>query len=216
MRTRSSAWLIPAGLVVFAIVPALGGAARMANVASGTITPDNARFIEAPFLTVLHISLAILFSVLGAFQFSAGLRQRWPRWHRWAGRVLLPTGLVVALSGLWMTLTFPWAAADNVAVYVARLLAGAGMLASLVQSVRALLRRKYSLHGEWMIRAYAIGMGAGTQVLTHLPWFILVDLHPAGTPRAVMMALGWIINVVVAEWIIRRPVAVRRARLVTA
>ncbi|HEX6941819.1 MAG TPA: hypothetical protein VF128_02760 [Gemmatimonadaceae bacterium] len=32
--------------------------------------------------------------------------------------------------------------------------------------------RKYAEHGDWMIRAYAIGMGAGTQVLAHLPWFI--------------------------------------------
>jgi hypothetical protein len=26
-----------------------------------------------------------------------------------------------------------------------------------------------------MTRAYAIGLGAGTQVLTHLPWFVLAD-----------------------------------------
>jgi hypothetical protein len=46
-------------------------------------------------------------------------------------------------------------------------------------------------------------MGAGTQVLTHLPWFLLVG-QPRETARAVLMGAGWIINLVVAEWIIRR------------
>lgn len=78
------------------------------------------------------------------------------------------------------------------------------MLASVVMSMDAIRRRKYSEHGDWMIRAYAIGMGAGTQVLTHLPWFLLVDLHPGRLPRALMMGSAWVINVIVAEWIIRR------------
>jgi hypothetical protein len=47
-------------------------------------------------------------------------------------------------------------------------------------------------------------LGAGTQVLTHVPWFLLVDAKPGEIPRGVMMGAGWIINVIVAEWIIRR------------
>jgi hypothetical protein len=54
-----------------------------------------------------------------------------------------------------------------------------------------------------MTRAYAIGLGAGTQVLTHLPWFILIG-KPGESARAVLMGAGWVINVLVAEWIIRR------------
>lgn len=55
-----------------------------------------------------------------------------------------------------------------------------------------------------MTRAYAIGLGAGTQVLTHLPWFLLVGGTPGELPRGVMMGAGWVINIVVAEWVIRR------------
>lgn len=54
-----------------------------------------------------------------------------------------------------------------------------------------------------MTRAFAIGLGAGTQVFTHLPWFLLVDRTPGETPRAIFMGAGWAINVLVAEWIIR-------------
>ena len=108
------------------------------------------------------------------------------------------------MSGLWMTLTYPWPAGDGVAVYLERLVFGTAMLLSVVMGIDAIRRRKYSEHGDWMIRAYAIGMGAATQVLTHIPWFIFSDVKPGETARGVMMGSAWLINVLVAEWIIRR------------
>jgi hypothetical protein len=77
------------------------------------------------------------------------------------------------------------------------------MLASMVLGLDAIRRRNFNAHGDWMIRAYAIGMGAGTQVLTHLPYFVFVGT-PDESTRAVLMAAGWVINVVVAEWVIRK------------
>ncbi|MEQ1934735.1 MAG: hypothetical protein ABL962_12820, partial [Fimbriimonadaceae bacterium] len=46
-------------------------------------------------------------------------------------------------------------------------------------------------------------MGAGTQVFTHVPYFVLVG-KPGELSKAVLMGAGWVINIVVAEWIIRR------------
>jgi uncharacterized membrane protein len=205
MKSTRSDWLIPAGLIALSLVPALAGTARLAQIRGGVATPENARFLEMPAPIIVHVAGAVLYSIVGSVQFSPGLRRRNRPWHRMAGRVLLPAGFAVALSGLWMTLAYPWPHGDGVGVFLERLLFGAAMLVSLSIGTYALLRRKYSEHGDWMIRAYAIGLGAGTQVLTHLPWFILVDMKPGETPRAVMMGLGWSINVVFAEWVIGRP-----------
>jgi hypothetical protein len=71
----------------------------------------------------------------------------------------------------------------------------------------ALVQRRYSEHGAWMIRAYALGMGAGTQVFTHLPWLLIVG-QPRGLMRDTLMAAGWFINACVAEWVVRRPVGI--------
>ena len=46
--------------------------------------------------------------------------------------------------------------------------------------------------------------GAGTQVLTHLHWFIVATGKPGEGARGIMMGAGWVINILVAEWIIRR------------
>src|SRR5690348_15442294 len=103
MNSTRSSWLIPAGLIALSIVPAIAGTARLAQLASGAeVTPENARFFAAPLPVVLHILAVIPYSVLGAFQFSASFRRRHRRWHRAAGRILIPLGLVAALSGLWM------------------------------------------------------------------------------------------------------------------
>jgi hypothetical protein len=79
---------------------------------------------------------------------------------------------------------------------------GIAMLASLLFGLAAIRRRDFSQHRAWMLRGYAIGLGAGTQVLTNLPWFVLAG-EPGVQTRAVLMGAGWVINLVVAEWIIR-------------
>jgi hypothetical protein len=78
---------------------------------------------------------------------------------------------------------------------------------SIVRGVASLRHHEYAAHGDWMLRGYALGMGAGTQVLTHLPWLVFVGGTPGEASRAVMMGLAWIINAIVAEFVIRTRLA---------
>ena len=57
-----------------------------------------------------------------------------------------------------------------------------------------------------MTRGYAIALGAGTQVLTMLPWVVVFGPISAADelPRTVLMTAGWVINLAVAEYVIRR------------
>ncbi len=196
---------IPTALIALSVVPALAGTARVAQLAGGAnITPENARFFAMPLPILIHIVAVIVYSVLGAFQFSPGFRTQRRGWHRAAGRILVPCGLMAAMSGLWMTQFFPWPPGDGQLLYFERLVVGSGMIASIGLGLYEIARRNFVAHGAWMMRAYALGLGAGTQVLTHLPWFIFVGGKPSEAPRAVMMGAGWLINMIVAEYLIRR------------
>ncbi len=191
-------WLVPAALVALSVVPGVAGVVRLTELAGGAaVTADNARFFASPLPVVLHVLAAVAYSVLGAFQFAPAFRRRRPGWHRGAGRLLAPCGLLAAPSGLWMAHFYPRPAGDGQLVYLERLVFGLAMVAAIVLALLAVRRRDFVSHGAWMIRGYAIGLGAGTQVLTHLPWFVLADGEPGELPRAVMMGAGWVVNVVV-------------------
>jgi uncharacterized membrane protein len=192
--------LIPA-LLALGSVPVIAGVVRLAGLMAGQATVDDARFLEHPLPVTIHILAVIPYSMLGALQFMPALRRN--RWHRAAGMTLVPLGLIAALTGLWMTQFYPWPAGDGEALYVMRLIVGVAMTVSIALGVVSLRRREYAEHGAWMLRAYALGMGAGTQVLTHLPWFVFVGGRPGETERGLMMALGWIINAALAEHVIR-------------
>jgi hypothetical protein len=103
---------------------------------------------------------------------------------------------------------------DGELLYVFRLLFGSAMLISIVLGAFAARSRDYPRHGEWMMRGYAIGLGAGTQVFTHLPWFLFFGA-PDELTRALLMAAGWVINLIVVEWVIRRQ-RIRRAHTTLA
>jgi uncharacterized membrane protein len=194
-------WLVTIGLIALSLVPLAAGAARLSQLARGVpANADNARFVATPLPVVLHVVGATLFCVLGALQFAPTLREQ--RWHRLAGRVVLPAGLVAALSGLWMAFVYALPAGeDDAALKVLRLVFGVGMVAALVRGSLAIRRRDFAAHRAWMMRGYAIGLGAGTQALMMVPWWLLVG-KPIAPTRTLLMGAGWIINLIVAERLI--------------
>ena len=112
--------------------------------------------------------------------------------------------LAAGLSGLWMTQFYPIPPElQGGPLYVFRLVFGAAMVLSIARSWVVILRGDVAQHRAWLIRAYAIGQGAGTQALIMIPPAILFG-NLRGLPRDLLMIAAWVINLTVAEWIIRR------------
>jgi uncharacterized membrane protein len=200
---------VPAALLALAFIPVVIGSIRVVQLLGGPegIEPDT-RFDAAPSAVVVHVVASILYVVLGAFQFSARTRRRHPGWHRWAGRVLVPLGLVIAASALWLTLLYDRKEGTGTLLYSVRLLVGAGMGACVLLGFAAVRRRDISTHRAWMTRAYALALGAGTQPFT--VGFGEALLGSGVVRTDLMMSAGWGLNLAVAELVIRRS---RRARV---
>lgn len=203
--TSPSAWLVVAALLALSAVPVIGGGLRLVTVAMGVeLIPGNERFFAAPLSVTIHILSVSVFCLFGAFQVSGPVRRRTPARHRSVGRVLVPVGIVAGLSGLWLTLVYPPGDLDGPALFVFRVVFAAAMIVFLWLGFSAIRRRDIPAHRAWMIRSLAIALGAGTQVFTHMPLSLFPDLNgEAG--RALAMGGGWVLNLTVAEWIIRRP-----------
>lgn len=200
MKLRIALWL-----VALSVVPLLGGVARLAGMAGVDGQPMDARFVQSPMPALVHILAASLFSVLGAFQFESRLRQAWPRWHRVAGRLVMLCGLLAATTGVWMTLAYviPPELQGRILFWV-RLAVGSGMALALVLALQAIRGGKVPSHTTWMLRAYALGQGASTQVLFLLPPQLLSGEAVTGLPRDLLMTAAWAANLFVAESIRRQ------------
>ncbi|RZU65347.1 putative membrane protein DUF2306 [Microterricola gilva] len=201
---RPGGWLVPTGLILLSLIPVLGGAFRLSELGGGAaITADNARFFAAPVPIVAHIVGATVYCLLGAFQFVPALRGR-RAWHRIAGLILIPAGLIAALSGLWMAVfVTPAPGAGGTLLLALRLAFGSALAACIILGVVAIRRRDFGSHGAWMTRAYALGVAAGTQAIVFAIWIIGGGATDELT-GAVLMGTAWVINAAVAELVIRR------------
>ena len=125
------------------------GAVRIANAAL------DAGFEPHPLLTMIHIVPGLLFVTLGPLQFVPKLRARRPGVHRWTGRVVLASGIVIGATALVMSPQMAIGGANETA---ATMLFATLFLFALGRAFAAILRGRVALHREWMIRAFAIGL----------------------------------------------------------
>jgi uncharacterized membrane protein len=212
-RSRPRTWPIPVALVALSAIPLTAGALRLVQLAGGpAVMPADPRFAGFPGALVAHIIGAAVFALVGAFQFVPRLRRH--SWHRRAGRVVAVAGLVVAVSALWLTLFYDPQPGSGTLLFVFRLVFAPAMTTCLVLGFTAIRRRDIAAHRAWMMRAYALGLGAGTQAFTE---GIGEGLFGHGVLVAdLSRGAAWVINLAIAEWFIRRPARIRARRAARA
>ena len=188
-------WLVVAGLVCVAIA-AFAASAYVTLDISQSRPPVRGAWHYG--LLVTHIFTGFVAVVTGIAQFVPWLRNRYPRVHRWTGRV-------------YFAAVFPSAVFAFVVACLS--LAGLASLAPLsllavlwfvsaVQGLRYARARDFHAHRVWMIRNYAITAGAVTGRLWALALFAVFpnDLVTFATANW----LGLVLNLLVAEWWIQR------------
>ena len=107
-----------------------------------------------------------------------------------------------------MTLAYP-DAPGGALLWAVRLVVGSATATCIILGINAIRRRDVAAHRAWMIRAYALAVAAGTQAFTQGVGEGIFGTSDLST--ALSVTSGWVINLAVAEWIIRRS-GVRRAR----
>jgi len=136
-------------------------ARRMTHIVSApapAVSPNaalDAGFERHALLTMIHIVPGLLFVTLGPLQFVPKLRARRPGLHRWTGRVVLLSGIVIGATGLVMS---PQMAVGGATETAATMLFATLFLFALCRAFVAIRRRRVAVHREWMIRAFAIGL----------------------------------------------------------
>ncbi len=194
----------PAALVLLSAVPLAAGTLRLVQLAGGpAVIPADERFAGFPAALVLHILGASVFALLGVVQLVPRLRRDHRTWHRRTGRVVAAAGLAVSGSALWLTVFYEPQPGTGPLLLGLRLVIAPAMAACLLLGVVAIRRGDVDGHRAWMVRGYALGLAAGTQVLTG--GFAEAAVGTGELRSDVAKGLGWVINLAVAEWVVRRP-----------
>jgi len=129
---------------------------------SGKSSPGtglDAGFARHMALTLIHILPGALFLVLTPLQFVPGIRQKHLQVHRWMGRVLVVSGLIIGATALVMSYKMNIGGPNETA---ATTLYGIVFLFCLIKAYRHIRRKEVARHREWMIRSYGVGLGVAT------------------------------------------------------
>jgi uncharacterized membrane protein len=207
--------LRPRRVWLMLLVAVVAGAVMAAPYALGSGRIEVAGGLHYALL-VAHIATATVALVLGPLQFVPAIRAR-RRWHRRIGRTyllagVLPSGVaavpVALLSGRLVT-------------QVGLVIVAIGWLVTGALAVRAIRRGDVAAHQAWMRRNYALTFLAVTARIV-VPLLLLTGqasgaIAPADAPAAVTSLIpvgqlfGCVINLIVAEVLIRRARRGRRA-----
>jgi uncharacterized membrane protein len=110
-------------------------------------------------LTLVHIIPGALFLALALLQFAPSIRAKHLKVHRWLGRILVVTGLVIGISALVMSFTMNIGGLNETAATTLFVIL---FLFCLIKAYRHIRRKEVAQHREWMIRAFAISLGVAT------------------------------------------------------
>ncbi|WP_372736350.1 DUF2306 domain-containing protein [Nocardioides sp.] len=216
-RPSGAGWPV-AALVLLSAIPLSAGTLRLVQLSGGPdVMPADDRFTGFPVALVLHIVGSACFALFGIGQLLTRFRRRHRTWHRRMGRILVLAGLAVVGSALWLTLGYPPHPGTGPVLLASRVVVSLATGTFLVLGFTAVRRRDITAHRAWMIRAYALALGAGTQAFTEGATEAFVGVGELSGDVAKLA--GWLINLAIAEWAIRRPARDRRrssARRVTA
>ena len=202
-------------IIVYSFIPAFGGLFRILEMAGGpAVAPANPRALAAPFPIVAHILGSSVFCIAGALQFLPSIRRYRPAMHRVIGRAVAIAGCVSAATGVWMThfYAFP-AELQGSLLYWVRIVLGFSMMGLIWQAVIAIKSRSIFEHSAAMLRAYAIGQGASTQTFLFIGWTVVVGSDPLGPLRDSLMVFAWVLNLLVAEFLIGKLLMPKEKRM---
>jgi hypothetical protein len=165
------------------------------------IRPDPRFGLHYPLL-IAHVLCGIVALTTVSLQVWPWLRQHHPAVHRWSGRVYVFAGVVpTALLALAIT-PFSSAPAGHT---VASIL----WLTTTITGYRMARQRRYAEHRRWMIYSFALAMQITwgrvmLRVLPLVPGYDARDPHTLGLVLETASWIGFVINLLAAQWWLER------------
>jgi uncharacterized membrane protein len=175
---------------------------QVVQIPLDALPADSQRLTATPVWHFMHALSGATFGLLGPIQFSRVMMDKYGFWHRVAGRVFVAAGATISISSLGLLWHFP--GLPSVAISSGRLLLGIVLGVALAIAMWAIHTRDFTRHRNWMIRSYAIGIGATAVTMVFFPIYLITGKPPAGLAADMVFLGAWAGCVIFAEGLVRR------------
>jgi uncharacterized membrane protein len=103
---------------------------------------------------VLHVASAVIVMLAGAAQLVPQIRNRFPAFHRWNGRIYMLTALTLSVAGLYMT----WfrGSVGDLSVHLGSTLNAVLIWLCGGMALRYALARDFKTHRRWALRFFLV------------------------------------------------------------
>jgi tetratricopeptide (TPR) repeat protein len=106
-----------------------------------------------------HVLFAAIINVGGPLQLIAQLRDRFPAFHRWNGRIYLLAAFTMGVSGLYLTLSGRTVIGD-LSQHIGLWLSAVLIIVFAVMALRYALARDFKTHRRWALRLFLVASGS--------------------------------------------------------
>ncbi len=105
-----------------------------------------------------HILFATIISIAGAFQLIPQIRNRFPVFHRWNGRLYLLAAFTQGITGLYLSIfgKLPLPTLQRIPVWISGVL----LIFFAVLALRYAVARDFKTHRRWALRLFLVGGGS--------------------------------------------------------
>ncbi|MBV2363760.1 DUF2306 domain-containing protein [Streptomonospora nanhaiensis] len=163
-------------------------------------------------LIIGHILFGTVALATCCLQVWPWLRRRHPAVHRWSGRLYVFAGV---LPGAPLALAAAALGQQGLAQQAGNAMSALLWFCFAVAGWRAARRRDFADHREWMVRGFALTFS----IVANRPWLMLcvvlaepqLETMYGGNEQAMIQAaaaasvwLSWVVNLLAAEWWLRR------------
>ncbi len=153
-----------------------------------------------------HVFTSMLVLLAGFTQFSKVLQRNYPRLHRSIGYIyVIDVLLVTGPAGLLMS----FYANGGISSRIAFILLSIGWMYFTVMALYKAIQKDFIAHRIFMIRSFALTLSAISLRCWKVVLANYTDLPPMDRYRIIAW-LGWVLNLLLAEWIIARYIKSKR------
>lgn len=115
-----------------------------------------------------HVLTAAVMTFAGLVQLVPSIRARWPRLHRWSGRLFIATALFLAIGGLWLT----WVRGSYMTVIgaVSISIDAALIVGFVIMAWLTARKRDFAAHRRWALRTFIAASAVWFLRLGYMVW----------------------------------------------